>query len=111
MECDAIVIHFQSKRFSEVEVAKTKPEEMIAASQVMEDVKKERLQTPYCITAVTCQHKGTTLVISMRACIACKHVFLCYICVCKQHNCTSYTHTRTINYVCTYHRFHVHKIN
>ena len=59
------LIYFQCEGFSEVKVAETKPEKVITASQVMEDVKEKRLQTPHCVAAVTCQHKGTTLVISM----------------------------------------------
>ena len=57
-------IHFQSERFSEVEVSKSKPKEVITAAQVVQDVKEECLQTPNRITSITCQHKGTTLVIS-----------------------------------------------
>ena len=57
-------IHFQSERFSEVEVSKSKPKEVITAAQVVQDVKEERFQTPNCVTGVTCQHKGTTLLIS-----------------------------------------------
>ena len=66
--CHAIYIlsvYFQGEWFPEVEVAKPKPKEVIAASQVMQDVKEERLQTPHRVTTVTCQHKGTTLVISV----------------------------------------------
>ena len=58
------MIHFQSERFPEVEVSKPEPKEVITAAQVVQDVKEERLQTPNRITSVTCQHKGTTLVIS-----------------------------------------------
>ena len=57
-------IHFQSEGFSEVEITKTKPEEVITASQVVEDVKEESLETPDCIPSIACQHKGTTLVLN-----------------------------------------------
>ena len=59
-----IMIHFQGEWFSEVEVIKLKPKEVVTAAQVVQDVKEVGLQTPHCVTTVTCQYKGMSLVIS-----------------------------------------------